>query len=315
MQHWLHVPCDWRRSKLAESYELFWSPRSSFGQLCPRPTAEQLAAAYAVDYYTHGDGAPLTEQNGRRGLLSRLREHLAWRGDRGIDLSADHIGSLVAGAAPLRVCELGCGDGKLLGDLAALGFETIGIEPDPAARRVAAGRGLKVLDGVAEQLPAELSPESFDVLVMSHVLEHCSDPLVAMRNVATLLRDGGVAVIETPNNEALSLRQAAAAWPWLDVPRHLNFFTAASLRLACERASLEVLRIEYVGYCRNFQQPWLANEATIRTAFAAHGGKQVSPGQQALRSWQLLAATLLASPRRKYDSVRVIARRTSRASA
>ncbi len=48
--------------------------------------------------------------------------------------------------------------------------------------------------------------ESYDVIVMRHVLEHLSDPLRAMKNVYRLLKYGGHAVLEFPNTDSLDLR-------------------------------------------------------------------------------------------------------------
>src|SRR6266850_3384010 len=114
----------------------------------------------------------------------------------------------------------------------------VGVEPDPTARRVAAERGLEVYAGTAEELPPEIRHRAFDIVVFSHVLEHCLEPIRALQIAASRLKPNGVTVVETPNNEAAGCREAGSAWPWLDVPRHLNFFTAQSLRLACQAVGL-----------------------------------------------------------------------------
>src|SRR5262249_11638886 len=133
-----------------------------------------------------------------------------------------------------RACDLGCGSGDLLTRLARLGHEVVGAEPDPAAREVVRGKGHRVLAGTAEELPEEIRGGRHDLVVMSHVLEHCLDPKRAVANAAGLLAEGGLLVIETPNNDARGLGRAGVLWPWLDVPRHLNFFTSRSLAAICE---------------------------------------------------------------------------------
>ena len=305
MTSWLHVPCDWRRPDAGGAYHLFWSPRARFGQLYPRPSPAEVASFYDIDYYTH-DGVHESEAEPPAYFLERLRVHLAWRADRGSDLGAARLRALLPGRSP-AVLDLGCGDGELLADLAKAGCETVGVEPDGAARRVAAGRWLEVYAGTAERLPSEVSERWFDMVVFNHVLEHCLEPFEALRSAAARLKPGGLLVAETPNNEAAGCRTAGAAWPWLDVPRHLNFFTTHSLRQACLVAGLTPTATEYCGYTRQFQGGWLEMERRIRDTFPRQDSGR--PPNLSRRAWGLLIRTALGGARFKYDSVRVVARK------
>ena len=212
-----------------------------------------------------------------------------------------------------RACDLGCGGGDLLTRLSRLGHEVVGVEPDPAAREVVRGKGHRVLAGTAEELPEEIRGERYDLVVLSHVLEHCLDPGRAVANATGLLADRGVLAIETPNNDARGLGRAGVLWPWLDVPRHLNFFTSRSLAAICEGAGLSVRGVEYCGYTRQFLPGWIRAERRIRDAFSAGGGDAAGlPGPHRESSaWWLLLSTAWAPDRLKCDSVRVIAGRPS----
>src|SRR5690554_1503550 len=182
-------------------------------------------------------------------------------------------------------------------------------EPDSRSRAEAAARGITALEGTAEDLPAEVLARRFDITTFMHVLEHCLDPKKALAQAAGLLNEGGRIVIEVPNNAALGLRQAGAFWRWLDVPRHLNFFTETSLRSLVAQAGLEVVRCDYDGYTRQFLPDWIADEARIEAALK---GQRVTPAWRSRhlgRALRLLARTALARPARKYDSVRLVCRR------
>jgi SAM-dependent methyltransferase len=299
MAPWFRVPRDWRRPASDLGYDLYWSHSAEFGQVRPRPTPAEIAEFYAVDYYTHGARAGA----GREGLADRICRHLAWRVDAGIPMTAARFRTLAAESVGPKALEIGCGDGGLLAALRADGWVVAGVEPDPAARAAAVGRGLEVYPGVAEELPIEVRGRRYDLVVLMHVLEHCLDPIRALRAAGALLKPGGAVVVEVPNNAAVGLQQAEAVWPWLDVPRHLNFFTPKSLSLACGAAGLTVGHPEFVGYSRQFSGEWRATEQAIRAAFGValcqtHG----------LRSWWLLLRTAFAASARKYDSVRVVAR-------
>ena len=203
------------------------------------------------------------------------------------------------------MCDIGCGNGELLDELRRRGHRVLGIEVDPLARQAAVRRGLSVLAGTAECLP-ELPARAFDTVVMSHVLEHTLDPLRAIANAARLAKPGGHVIIEVPNNACASLADRGAAWPWLDVPRHLNFFTERSLRRMARAANLALLGVEWTGYCRMFDEPWIREEQARWDRFAPALNGALAARASKARAWWLLARTACARPGRKYDSVRMI---------
>jgi hypothetical protein len=146
---------------------------------------------------------------------------------------------------------------------------------------------------------------------MSHVLEHCLDPRLAVSNAAGLLAERGLLVVETPNNGAEGLQQAGVLRPPLDVPRHLNFFTNRSLQSICEASGLFVTNVEYYGYVRQFLPKWIATELRIREIFAAKVGRPGSlPSRnRGINSWGLLLSTVRSRARLKYNCIRVVAAR------
>jgi SAM-dependent methyltransferase len=229
--------------------------------------------------------------------MERVRVHLAWRRDKGEPLTPDQIRKHMPDDG--RVCDLGCGDGMLMRGLVGPGVTIFGVEPDATARQ-AAQPGMTILEGSAESLPGSLERASFDVVVMSHVLEHCADPSAAVENVRSLLKPGGVAIISVPNNECEGLRQSGPSWRWLDVPRHLNFFTGRSLAALCKRVGLDSQVVGYDGYCRQFTDEWAEEEARISREFSL----PAPPSR-----WKLLGRTMFSRPEHKYDSVRMIARK------
>ena len=82
------------------------------------------------------------------------------------------------------VVDFGCGAGYMLEKL--LVRERIGIEPAPAARKAATGRGLRVVAS-AHELPSE----SVDTVVSNHALEHAVEPVQELREVCGLLKPDG----------------------------------------------------------------------------------------------------------------------------
>lgn len=278
-----------------------WCDACRFGRLGGDFDPAGVADFYAVDYYTHASDAP---EAGSRpvSMASRLLFHLAWRADFGVDLDPHEVSvARHDGVAP-TFCDIGCGNGDQLRRFKALGYDVVGVEPDEAARSVAREVG-PVHAGTAEELPAALDGRVFDVVLMSHVLEHSIDPVRALANVRKIVSPQNHVVIEVPNSAALGFWRHGAVWPWTDVPRHINFFTLDSLARLLSEAGFEVERTFYTGYCRQYSTEWLATERQIWSAT-----KQEPAPDFERAAWGLLARTAFAGKDAKYDSVRVHAR-------
>src|SRR3972149_6403747 len=97
----------------------------------------------------------------------------------------------------LRVCDLGCGTG---GNLAALAdaHDVVGVEHSPQALEYARRRlGDRVRPG---SLPdgIDLPADSFDVVLLTDVLEHVEDDIRSAQTALRLLRPGGLVVATVP---------------------------------------------------------------------------------------------------------------------
>ncbi len=321
MNPWMDVPLDWRRPSNSQSYRVFWCNRSQYGMLYPRPTAEEISASYRVDdYYTHdstfSEDAPARNPDKPK-FIDWVMRRIGWQIDNSIEIRDDWFDKhFPKGHKRGRVLDLGCGSGKILLRFREQQFaETLGLEPDPTARAVAASHGLIVLNGTAEALPPALIGQQFDVILMTHVLEHTLDPVQAMKNATSLLAPGGKLIVETPNNLAIGLEEASITWRWLDVPRHLNFFTPQSLKTMCVMAdpTMRPDVTEFRGYYRQFTADWIADEQRIWDKYRTIGTQTdtLPKRNSSLQAWRLLSRTLLAPDERKYDSVRVIATKSA----
>lgn len=140
------------------------------------------------------------------------------------------------------------------------------------------------------------------------------DPARALRNVNRLLRPGGWFVCEVPNAECLGFQRSGPAWFHCDAGRHISYFTAKSLTVALESAGFSVTAVHYAGYTRQFT--WLEAEQEVWDRLYSDPpkvGKGMTPRPSRERLWALAALTMLAPAWRKYDSVRIHARKSRKA--
>jgi ubiquinone/menaquinone biosynthesis C-methylase UbiE len=103
------------------------------------------------------------------------------------------------------VLEVGCGTGRLLARVAPLARRAVGVDLSPGMLAHARARGLDVVEGDATSLPFD--DASFDVAFSFKVLPHVEDLRGALREMARVVRPGGVVLAELYN--ARSLRALA----------------------------------------------------------------------------------------------------------
>jgi SAM-dependent methyltransferase len=153
---------------------------------------------------------------------------------------ADHVVALCAhaGLAPRSTLEVGCGDGALLSELHSRGFggRLSGLEITQAAVEIARGRSgiesVERYDGV--QLSA--AADAYDLGILSHVLEHVSDPPALLAEVARACRS---VILEVPLEANLSARRRRKREHAAEVG-HLQRLDRVSVRAIVARAGLSI---------------------------------------------------------------------------
>jgi SAM-dependent methyltransferase len=312
----------WHLPEGTKPYRVEWCDACRYGALEPRPTPDELRTFYDPNYFTRyaGEAAERCQGLGDREpepatLLDRVRDHLAWRADRGQPVDAPLIHARVR-KIPARICDIGCGNGELLAGLRDLGHRVVGVEVDDRAVQRACARGLEVHSGTAEELPLQVEAGGFDAVAMIHVLEHCVDPLRALRNTAELLAPGGLLFVEVPNNEAIVARRSGTCWFFFDAGRHVNFFSPDSLAALARRVGLVPVDRVFSSYAALFLNDRAAAEGAVYDVQYARPGASQPHGMRRntrRRQWGMLALSLFAMPHRKYEVVGLVARREGEA--
>lgn len=164
-----------------------------------------------------------------------------------------------------RLLDIGCG----AGDNAALvkskysecevyGITHSAIEAELARRHMVQCWVFNVED----ELPDDLTNQTFDALIFSHVLEHLRDPAVVVDRLSRLLRSGGQVLIAIPNVLSWRMRiqfllgrfEYGSAGVLDDT--HLRFFTYFTADQYLLSKSFE-LELEYKGASGGVPLWWL----------------------------------------------------------
>jgi 2-polyprenyl-3-methyl-5-hydroxy-6-metoxy-1,4-benzoquinol methylase len=191
----------------------------------PRPTRAELPTLYPSTYQNFDPPAnPIS-----RFLLDRYYEHQCATCRR----------HLPAGGALL---EVGCAAGDILHRMRQQGYEVQGVDVSREACERARQRGLDVFCGTVDELETD---DRFDLVFMSHVIEHVIDPVATIAKVSSLLKPGGVLYLETPNVGSLDARLFRERWGLIHYPRHLYLFDRATVQRLLECGGLSDVRVSW----------------------------------------------------------------------
>lgn len=104
-----------------------------------------------------------------------------------------------AGKRDLRVLDAGCATGTLIGMLQEQGFTNlVGLDPSPLAAATAR-KHYKVEAHAGSFCSPPANVGKFDLIVLSHVLEHIADVKAAADGLASLVEVGGLVYLEVPD--------------------------------------------------------------------------------------------------------------------
>ena len=224
-------------------------------QLFPIPDRPSLKALYESHYNFGGE---------RGTLYTRLRERFLFSFLYRLWTRVDGDISFHLRQGSGRLLDIGCNEGRGLRIYAGNGFQVEGLELNETAASVARKAGFAVHTDLLEHFYPQ---SSYDVAVLSNVLEHSLNPRQMLMDVHRLLANRGQVWISCPNSRSWLRTALGRLWINWHVPFHISHFETDTLRRLLSESGYVDVEIRQITPAL-----WVA-QSLIACFFAREGKK------------------------------------------
>jgi 2-polyprenyl-3-methyl-5-hydroxy-6-metoxy-1,4-benzoquinol methylase len=167
------------------------------------------------------------------------------------DMRLNRLAALAGGLEGKRLLEIGCGCGELLTRARMRGASVFGNDISrESCEFVQEKLHIPVLKGEIHQETLQNEFRNMDIIVMSDLIEHLTDPLTTLHSALNILNPGGLLLIVTPNGGAASDDvESAAKWVGFRVDlEHLQYVSARTILVLANRNYCGIEHLEIYGY-------------------------------------------------------------------
>ena len=145
----------------------------------------------------------------------------------------------------LKILDIGCFTGELIGLLKEKGADVYGVELQEKAVEIAnkklPGRIFKT-DIFNNNFPQM----KFDVVTLIGVIEHVIDPIKLLRRSVEILNPGGILMLQTPDSNSFVAKLLGKYWPPYAPVEHIHLFSRKSLEK--ELYELGLVRLSFKSH-------------------------------------------------------------------
>jgi 2-polyprenyl-3-methyl-5-hydroxy-6-metoxy-1,4-benzoquinol methylase len=236
-------------------YSIAQCSHCGFLQTKPAPGPQEIKQLYETYYNFCGESGTIYTKL-RKTFFNSLASRLWMVIDGDISFHL-HLGQG-------RLLDVGCNEGHGMAIYRRNGFNPEGLELNERAAQNARMAGCRVHTQTLEEFQPE---EPYDIVVLSNVLEHASNPKNMLDNVRRVLKPGGHVWISCPNSQSWLRRLFGRSWINWHVPFHLFHFSRKTLSQLLKNSGFEIKDLKFVT-----PSHWVTQ--SILAAIFAKSGRQ-----------------------------------------
>jgi SAM-dependent methyltransferase len=127
------------------------------------------------------------------------------------------------------ILDIGCGNGTLLRDLNAFGFNNLlGIEPNIEEDIYLEEK--KFINKTMLEDFSKLDEKTFDLIMLNHSFEHMPNPIEIIHSIKKLAHNNTYILIRIPLSNKFAFKKYRENWVQLDAPRHLYLYSEEAIK-------------------------------------------------------------------------------------
>ena len=209
-----------------------------FIHINPIPTNEELENFYENDYYQK------TKPNYITGNEKDI-EYQNYTFDEKLDFLEKKFTKKTR-----RILDIGSGPGFFLRRAKKRGWKVLGIEPSPIASKYSEKQKISTIQKFFHDVNVKECGK-FDAIHTFDVLEHVNDPMSVLKKSYSLLKKGGIIIIEVPNDfnplQKIIQKSLKKKEYWVtDSSKskkfdHINYFDFSSISKLVEKSGFKII--------------------------------------------------------------------------
>ena len=203
-----------------------------FIHIYPIPSDRKLSTLYIDDYYKKTKPQYIKKNEAEAEYWNILF-------DEKLETIEQYIQSRTK-----KILDIGCGPGFFLRRAKKRDWQILGIEPSTLAATYAQRQGIPVIIDFFQNINLK-NLGKFDAIHMFNVLEHTSNPIEILQNCYSLLKKGGIIVVEVPNDFSILQKTVQMVLGkreyWLAPPQHINYFNFSSLTKLLQKIGFKII--------------------------------------------------------------------------
>ena len=219
-------------------YRVINCKNCKFIHINPIPTNEELQNFYENDYYQK------TKPNYIIGNEKDI-EYQNYTFDEKLDFLEKKFTSKTR-----RILDIGSGPGFFLRRAKKRGWDVLGIEPSPIACKYSKKEKIPTIQKFFDEVNLK-EIGKFDAIHTFDVLEHVNDPINVLKRSYSLLKKGGIIVIEVPNDfnplQKIVQKSFKKKEYWVTLSSklkkfdHINYFDFSSISKVVKKTGFNII--------------------------------------------------------------------------